>query len=292
MSRSRIQNERIRLANELENALKRKLTRLQQRVYSAALGMVDLQTTQDDRLSFNVRNIQKANRIAVSIQQNTSREVKNLFQWLVNQLLKLFRLNDRYFKSFNKLNQDRTASILYKVMLRYGYNTKTRRIESTGILAGLAQVSPIANQIGELISNSLAARTPLKEFKNRFRSVFLNPGGLGLIEAQFNRFTNDLFQDFDRQTQKQFAEDLKLTYAIYSGTIMKRTRDFCDARTNNIYTSEEIAKWNNQNWKGKRKGVPVEVQLGGYNCRHHLSYISEELALKLAKSRGGINNYN
>jgi hypothetical protein len=132
----------------------------------------------------------------------------------------------------------------------------------------------------------------MKQFKTNFRTFFVNPAGLGVIESQFNRFAQDIFQDFDRETQRTYADELNLNYAIYSGTEIKTTRDFCEARINNIYSRKEIAKWNSKDWKGKRKGVPVEVQCGGYNCRHHFSFISDELAKRLAENRGGLNQYN
>lgn len=177
-------------------------------------------------------------------------------------------------------------------MLRYGYNTKSRKLTNSGVLTALNQSTAVSSRISQQISQSLAAKMPMKQFKNNFRTFFVNPAGLGVIESQFNRFAQDIFQDFDRETQKTYADELKLNYAIYSGTEIKTTRDFCEARINNIYSRKEITKWNSKDWKGKRKGVPVEVQCGGYNCRHHFSFISDELAKRLAENRGGLNQYN
>lgn len=293
MSRSKYQRERERLSRELEEKLQRKISGIQARVYRKVLqGFTSLTNDQSGNLLFNIRNIQNANRIALMVETEMQKEGRTLLKWVVRNLLKLFRLNTRYFASLDPKSEQREQQLLFRVMLRYGYNTKTKQVTSSGVLSALSQSQAISSRVSESINQGLAAKMTMSTFKNNFRQAFVNPQGLGMVQSQFNRFAQDLFQDFDRETQKQYADDLKLNFAIYSGTEIKTTRDFCEKRVNNIYTRDEINSWNNQNWAGKRQNVPVEVQCGGYNCRHHLSYISDELAQRLASRRGGINNYN
>lgn len=293
MTPNELEKKRIKLANELEKKLKVKVSNIQARLYSQAVQKISqLAVDSESKLSFSVKNIKTADSVAVLIEQKGIKENKTLLKWLVNQLKKLFRINSRYFKSLRTNNKTSDDAILRRVMLRYGYDIKTRKIQKTGVLSGLAQVSNIAARVGQQIAQSLAARTTINTFKKTFKQFFINPNGLGVVESQFNRFTQDLFQDFDRETQVEYANKLKLNHAVYTGTSMKRTRDFCNQRIGNVYTVEEIDKWNRLEWKGKRPNVPVKVQCGGYNCRHHLSFVSDQRAQRLAKRRGGINNYN
>lgn len=291
--RSEYQKRRERLAVELEEKLQRKIAGIQKRVYSSTLNRLSvLRYDKDGLLSFNVKNITTVNRIAVAIEKQMQKEERTVLKWLVRNLLKLFKLNVKYFSSLDPRSEQREQQILFRVMLRYGYNTKSRKLTNSGVLTALNQSTAVSSRISQQISQSLAAKMPMKQFKTNFRTFFVNPAGMGVIESQFNRFAQDIFQDFDRETQRTYADELKLNYAIYSGTEIKTTRDFCEARINNIYSRKEIAKWNSKDWKGKRKGVPVEVQCGGYNCRHHFSFISDELAKRLAENRGGLNQYN
>lgn len=290
--RDKKQKQREQFAADIEQKFQVRMRNIQQRLYSALLDRLSGFDTDGDRLRFNVRNVTNTNQVVLLLEKRGKSEFKKLLEWLVNQLRKLFGLNTQYFQSFSDVNKARTEAILRKVMLRYGYDIKTRQIVRTGVLSALADLTPVAGRVGELISQSISARMTLPAFKQAFRRVFVNPAGLGLLESQFDRLTHDLFQDFDRETQKAYAEELQLTYAIYSGTLIKTTRPFCEARNNNIYDSKEIDSWNKLDWKGKRPGVPVTTQCGGYNCRHHLSYLSEQTARKLAENRGGINNYN
>lgn len=291
--RSERQRERERLARVLEATLLRKIAGIQRRLYGNALRATsNLQTDQDGNLKFTVKNISASSKIAGALQRQLRNESRTLIKWLVRSLLKLFRANTRYFSALEPRAEQREQQILFRVLLRYGYNTKTKSLTGTGVLSFISSNQIVGTRVAEQINQALSAKTTMSVFKQRFRQFFVNPGGLGLLESQFNRLAQDLFQDFDREAQKSYADELDLAYAIYSGTEIKTTRPFCERRINNVYTREEIDKWNSQSWKGKRPNVPVEVQCGGYNCRHHLSYITSELADRLAKSRGGVNNYN
>ena len=57
-----------------------------------------------------------------------------------------------------------------------------------------------------------------------------------------------------------------------------------------FYKKEEVEKWANQNWAGKREGTTAStifIYAGGYNCRHQIIYVSEAAvpsSLKQAKA--------
>jgi hypothetical protein len=55
---------------------------------------------------------------------------------------------------------------------------------------------------------------------------------------------------------------------------------------NRIYTMDFARRWDALNWSGKIPGLPFEVQMGGYRCRHSKMYISPQMAAMLAKQRG------
>jgi hypothetical protein len=79
-----------------------------------------------------------------------------------------------------------------------------------------------------------------------------------------------------------YAERLGLKYAVYSGTLEEDSRPFCVARVNKVYSLGEIQSWRNLKFQGKPKiGYEPVYDCGGFNCRHHLSWISDEIAEKL-----------
>jgi hypothetical protein len=107
-----------------------------------------------------------------------------------------------------------------------------------------------------------------------------------MVAAHFQRFSNDRFMQIDRQTQLEAATALGLTHFVYAGTAVKDSRDHCLERLNLVYTLKEERKWESQTWKGKIPGVPVALQMGGYNCRHSRMFVTPEIAAAIAAQAG------
>lgn len=54
----------------------------------------------------------------------------------------------------------------------------------------------------------------------------------------------------------------------YSGTLIKTSRPWCVEHLNHIYTEDQIEKFDNDTWKGKKDGSTM-INRGGYWCRHY-----------------------
>lgn len=80
---------------------------------------------------------------------------------------------------------------------------------------------------------------------------------------------------FQRSITVSKGEDLGITHYLYSGGLIKTSREFCRERDGNIYTIDEIMKWDNE------QGLPADIYLGGYNCRHELLPIDKATAERL-----------
>ena len=106
---------------------------------------------------------------------------------------------------------------------------------------------------------------------------------MGLIEGYQYRNGIEEFQTYTRGLDEQFSKALKLNYAIYAGTEIKTTRHFCDSRINNVYNRETINSWNDLEFQGKKKNHIMVIDLGGYNCRHDLNWVTYELAKRIDK---------
>lgn len=105
----------------------------------------------------------------------------------------------------------------------------------------------------------------------------------GILENYHYRNGVEEFQTYSRTLDQEFSEALKLNYAIYSGTEIKTTRHFCDERVGKVFNRETILSWNDEEWSGKKEGHQILVDLGGWNCRHDLAWITYELAKRLDK---------
>lgn len=123
----------------------------------------------------------------------------------------------------------------------------------------------------------------LKEMRQLLEKDF---GDKGILSTQFNRWTYDIYSQYDRVAGNEMRKTLGLKYAIYEGGEIETTRPFCDERNGKVYSEEEILSWANLDFKGKPDIAynPI-IDCGGYNCRHKLRWISTELALKLRDGR-------
>lgn len=62
---------------------------------------------------------------------------------------------------------------------------------------------------------------------------------------------------------------------LYYGGLIATSREFCQERDGKIFTLEEIQSWDNG------QGLPADVYLGGYNCRHELLPVDDEILSNL-----------
>jgi hypothetical protein len=80
---------------------------------------------------------------------------------------------------------------------------------------------------------------------------------------------------FQRAVTLSKAAEVGAEYFLYIGGIIETSREFCRERDGKVFTAEQIAAWDNG------QGLPADIYLGGYNCRHSLRPISKELAKDL-----------
>jgi hypothetical protein len=110
------------------------------------------------------------------------------------------------------------------------------------------------------------------------------------LETNVDLVARELVFQYKRSQQAQLANKFNVKYFRYVGGEIDTTRPFCDKRVGNIYTKDEIQSWASKDWGGKKEGTTstnIFINLGGYNCRHSLIPVSEEVA-----KREGFNNYN
>lgn len=292
MSRTNYEKDRIRKASQFEKDFDKRTAALKSALYREVLSYLNanMKTDKDGRVLFNVSNIRASNNVFRTIQNFAKRTGTKLIKWLINRLSDLFKTNSNYFRSFLEYPGSRDERALRKLMLQLGFDNSTNRILKGGFFSRVFQLDGIASNIARDIQQALASRLTLSAFRKLFKQRFESAK---YVEKWFRRFTGDLFHQFDASAQEVLSNDLGLLHFVYAGTAIKKTRCFCERRLNRIYTKDFAGKWNNLDWKGKIPGTDFFVDRGGYNCRHHLSYITENRAERVSNQRGfKIDSYN
>lgn len=167
----------------------------------------------------------------------------------------------------------------FLVMQRWGYNIRTKKIIPGGYFEFVFDNNRIARRVASLVNQAILQGMTLSEFQRMFRNVFVIGG---MLERHWRTNSFDLFMRIDRATNLVYADELGLQYAIYSGTLEEDSRPKCIKSVNKVFSRTEIAGWKDEDFQGKPKvGYDPFLDCGGYNCRHHWSWISDTLAQKL-----------
>jgi hypothetical protein len=288
MNRNQLARERAKYANRSGKLTQGKVNGIQSRLWLFLLdGILSLAVNESSKLVFTTANQRKAGKIVSDATLLFQSESKSLMGYITKRLLRLFGINKDYFSKAGGPKPIRNEKgVLERLMMSYGYDSRRESLISGGYFSQIGNGGQVSQKIAQSINQAISSEMSLKDFREQFHGVIVNPNGLGLVQAHYSRFTHDIYMDFDRLTGVELAKETGLTHAIYAGTEVEDTRGFCEARLNRVYTLEEIETWNSDEWKGKRPGVDVKQALGGYNCRHILNWVSEALAKEIAKRRG------
>ena len=173
-----------------------------------------------------------------------------------------------------------------------------------GFLMSMLKSDP--TEFKKFLSKAITSQMPVKEFIGSIKTMIVgDEEKIGSLQKQFQRFAFDVYGQYDAAYNRSMAEDLGLKYFAYQGNIIEDSRDFCVAHYNKVWTIEEAEEW--PEWtpakgiaedqfpagyviKSKKPnevpsylgypGYDPLIDIGGYNCRHILAYISEGLAKK------------
>ena len=271
--------ERYSFSDKAFEQLIKKAAAHQQQLYSFILPLLSELDQEKGKLKFTVGNMQKAQSITRNASILDSIFNNSVVKFIIKKVEKLLGLNTKYFNSFVDYAPETVEKkALRLTMQKLGYDNVTKKLIKGGYLESLGKNTVTTETISGLINQGIAGKMSLKDFRKNFKDVIINPSGLGIPERYYTTKTHDLFQAQDRQINNLYAEDLDLNFAVYAGTIIVTSRDFCKTRNGKVYHRSEIADWSNLEWQGKPKVYDPFTDLGGYNCRHHLSWISDQIA--------------
>ncbi len=165
-------------------------------------------------------------------------------------------------------NLGNVAGVESNVMKAFGMS-----LETGSYLDSITDMSEIKASIKRFITTAMSSGYSRKRLNDGLKDL-LTKGGI--LDKYFKTYLYDILSQYERSANKAMADDLGLKHFQYSGVILDDTRDFCMERAAKVFSVKEAKKWNDLHWKGKIEGVDVMIALGGYNCRHWVSYITED----------------
>jgi len=255
-------------AKETQRILRKKIAEDQARLQSA---IVDLERKMIASLSL----LNVANRTG-SFSTKNIKENLAVAQKIHGQLNSVFE--ETYNKTVRKTIYNRTIE---KEVLKNISRVTNKRVRFSGIDRDIINVLNKTNynqfttlgkdaqaKIKNALYNSIAGNGTLENLREEISSSLtgrLSKRGRPMqqyADLWANESNMNLFQTVNNKK----AADAGLDSFLYSGTIIKNTRDFCRQRVGKVYKKKEIDTWTFY-WKGKSGAA--WTNRGGWNCRHH-----------------------
>lgn len=224
---------------------------------------------------------------------------RDLMDKFLSDMKTVLALNEEYFIKTATLDRIKEISKIVsdRVDQRLGVEVSGKIIQN-GYMDTLVQDTTAKRQVQNFFfrTRDLKDESRLRiQLKQLVKGV-QDQGGI--VNRFFDNYVYDTYQEADRLAQNDYADQLGMEAAIYIGGLIDGSRPFCIERNKKIFTKAEIALWGTPNDKfggysnketGMFNGKPKDgydpfTQCGGHRCRHHLSHITKEYAVRLDKT--------
>ena len=269
----KIARKRSKYLRNAESGLLSRSDTMQRKLNAYVLNtLVPSLQMRNNRLTNTASNLNKVNKVS---------GLKRFMKTVVD--LAMLEYYEQQFKGINRLSNQ------YFNKFEPTEATKERIINrgqtiTDGFIDELFDNNEIVKSIQNTIRNSIITEQRTTDLKQLLTDQIKGKNDkLGLVSSYHYKNGFDEFQGYSRSLDEQYSKALKLNYAFYAGGKIKTTRDFCQERSGNLYNRETILSWNHtpSNWAGRKPDNNILIDMGGYNCRHDLDWISWELAQQL-----------
>lgn len=225
------------------------------------------------------------NRNLVSIIDKLYREFNEkenlrLIAGMAGNISEINALNSEHFKQmYAKPIEPVQKTVEGIVNNRFGIKTDGT-LYRDGYMMGLLNDSTIRMSIKDFANKAINTSTGWNDFRNKLGEYIQgNEDKLGIFKRFYRNYAYDVYSQVDRLNGFQYAERLQLNYAIYEGGLIETSRQFCKDRNGKVFSREEIMKWDLL--EAKPPNYDPITDLGGYGCRHYLTWISDTMAFAL-----------
>lgn len=279
--------ERIKNIEGYEKGLQRSLTRLELRLFREFTKRVIARLDLDGRdIKYNFKNLNVAQAVNKVVDLIEKEGIKNVANGYIDDIANLFKNVDAQYKPFANQNVAKKIITKQNNALSKSLGIVSGKIDKGGFLDEVFDLTPIKVQLKQELFKAVAGQTDISTFKKNLKDIIVSKdGSFGTLNKKVFNQLNDTYAQVDRAKQQFYAEDLGLQAFIYFGTEIKATRNFCSDRIGKTFLKAEFIKDAKSagNFQGKPKNYNPLVDLGGYNCRHSLLYITNAEALRRRK---------
>lgn len=285
-----MEGKSLNILNDLEDAIDKFIADYQQQMPDASQEILDelhsfiatLDKSPNGNIKASVKNLKAIDKYRASFDKAlNSSQYSDATKEFISTFNKVTAYADAYFGTvvaeFGK-NEE-----LYKAILQANVDTTYESLLGSGLDANFKE--PII----KILKDNVVSGSDLKGARKALKDFVVGNKDIDPKLAKYtNQIANDSIRQFNRNYTKAISDDLGLEFYYYKGTKIQDTRPFCVARSGRYFTKEQVESWAAQNWQGKNPSTnkqTIFVLCGGYNCRHDLIPVSDDL-YERAKGQG------
>lgn len=160
-----------------------------------------------------------------------------------------------------------------------------------GFLKSLFESNTVGTELKNMTAKAITSGLSMKDFTKQLRDAVTGVDKkVGAMERQFQGFTYDLYQEYDRAYNLTIGNEFGFTYFIYQGGLIDDSREFCVEHNGKVYSIEEAKDWINwvspttgekPSYIASFPGYDPMLNFGGFRCRHFGGFIDDDLAKQM-----------
>lgn len=237
---------------------------LEKELIAMLLILVATMDVEGRRVVLNTRNLRIANLTQLFGRFNKESQVPFLKKTFTNLTKTKGELDD-YYKALGLsgfTQSHRQIDLLNKSMSKYMGEfavSSAVKLDIQGILTG---------GIASNITQSALAKSIKKEVR-------------GKLQKYYQQFMWDEIVQMERVENNFYAKELELNWFIYKGGLIETSRPFCIKRDGKLFNRSDAKKWRFDPTLPQPETSDTYqplVELGRWNCRHWLNWITDEQA--------------
>jgi len=259
------------LIDKLIKGTQKKVSKIEGLLYSVLLDyFIDNLSIGDDKIKYTSSNINIVNRIDKALDRRLSGSLAKVAKFIFSGIKSVLVGTEKMTERYDTRETQVSPSVTNKV-LKHASTTIAQKVDLEAVFSELKQLT--LNEMANYDGISLRQlRGKLKEKIEEKK----------IVNKYFSRWTHDIYNQYQRIGGDEIRKDIGLRFAIYQGGLIATSRGFCESRNGKVFHESEIESWQGLNWEGKPEtGYNPFYDLGGYNCRHRLDWISDGLAFRL-----------
>jgi hypothetical protein len=205
-----------------------------------------------------------------------------------SDVMQIGKLNADYFAEIAEDLDSKDYAAIKKtadsyLMDRFGLASNGKAIQN-GFLDTFVKDQSILRDLKQYAYKSQVSGIGVDEFKAGFKDMIIGTEAKnGSLMRYYQTFAFDTYQQADATLQDHYAKKLELEAALYLGGEISGTRPFCHERNGKVFLRSEIETWKGLKFAGKPANYDPFQDRGGYNCRHHFNWITNEMAVARRK---------